>query len=350
MRRHHNASSSSFLRSAVITLGAAAIAAEGAKLLARRGRRLDLDGKVVLITGGSRGLGLVMARQLAERGAKLAICARDADELSRAEAELSAVAPAVLAVPCDVAVPEQLANLVDRVRNELGSIDVLINNASQLIVAPAAHQQEADYRTMLDTTFWAAYRLTELVLPDMRANGGGRIVNISSIGGLIPAPHMASYVAGKHALTGYSRAMRNELARENILVTTVHPGLVRTGSPRNVTVRGNAPAEYAWFKISDSLPFTSMSAERAASNIIDALVHGDADLTLTLSAKLGATVQQLFPNFAAFAGDLMNRALPDPIDATGDRPVKGRDAETPLSRSVLGRLTDQAAVRNNERA
>ena len=322
--------------------------AVGARALVRRSYALDLCGATVLITGGSRGLGLVMARQLAARGARVAICSRDEAQLERARAELSSVGPPVAAVRCDLTNPHELRELVTRVRDTLGPIDVLINNAGLMIASPMQHQDEADYHAMMDTTFWAAKRLTDLVLPDMRQRGGGRIVNISSIGGLIPAPHMASYVAAKHALLGYSRAMRIELARENIFVTTVAPGLMRTGSPPNVAVKGNAPAEYAWFKISDSLPLTSMSADRAAANIIDAMAHGDAELQLTLSAKLASRLYALFPNTSARLGGLINRALPDPVGDRPMEPVQGREVETPVTLSPLGALTDRAALRNNE--
>jgi short-subunit dehydrogenase len=330
---------------ATVALTAAATIV-GTHLLLRTARRIPLAGKVVLITGGSRGLGLVLARQLAARGARVAICARDTAELDRAVTQLHAFGAVVAAVPCDITNADDCRRLVESVRQSLGPIDVLINNAGTITVAPIQHQDDADYRAAMDLMFWAPKRLTDLVLPDMRRWGGGRIVNISSIGGLIPAPHLAAYVAAKHALVGYSRTCRNELARENIFVTTVTPGLMRTGSPPHVRVKGNVRGEYAWFKIADSLPITSMSADRAAVAIIDALAHGKADLTLTLAARLGARVQSLLPNTSAEVAALMNRALPSPRPGENAPATLGRDAETGLTRT-LGVLTDRAAARNN---
>ena len=189
--------------------------------------------------------------------------------------------------------------------------------------------------------------MTEAVAPEMRERGRGAIVNISSVGGLIPAPHLAPYVAAKHALVGYSRSMHNEFARDGIRVTTVTPGLMRTGSPRNIFFKGNARAEYAWFKIADSLPFTSIDAGRAAEQIVSAIEHGDAELTITLSARIGARMQAVFPNFSATFATVLNRLLPKPVGPR-DASSVGRDVESGWTRSPLTSMTDRAARRNNQ--
>lgn len=325
------------------TLGAAAYAAH--RILRHR-RRIEWRGKVVLITGGSRGLGLVLARKLLLRGARVAICSRSLPALRRAEAELLAISPDVLAVPADVTRLYDIELLMDAIRTRFGGVEVLINNAATIQVGPAQSMTAADYKNALDTIFWSAYHTTEAVLPEFRARGRGVIANVASVGGLIPAPHLAPYVTAKHALVGYSRAMHNELARERVRVTTITPGLMRTGSPRNVPFKGRAEAEYAWFKLADSLPFTSASADRAAAQIVDAIEHGDAELTITLSAKVGSRVQAVFPNLSATFGALLNRALPTPNGSTASR--AGRDLETPLTRSPLAAMTDRAARRNNQ--
>lgn len=314
--------------------------------LARHTRRMDLRDKVVLLTGGSRGLGLVMSRRLLARGARLVICGRDQDTLQRALAELIKISHNVMAIPTDVTDRRAVDLLMRAVHEQFGPVDVLINNVSQLVVGPSQALVEAEYQRAMDSTFWAAYRLIEAVLPDMRASGGGRIANISSVGGLVPMPHMASYVAAKHALTGYSRVMHNELRRENIIVTTVNPGLMRTGSPRNVDVKGQAELEYAWFKLGDSLPPLAMSANRAAEKIINAIEHGDAELTLTLAAKLGGRVQAMAPNFSAWFGDIVNRLLPKPIGSKTS--FRGHESESAITKSRLTMLTERAAARNNE--
>lgn len=339
--------------SAAERIVSAALVAVGAAVVfgaaARHVRRLDLRGRVVLIAGGSRGLGLILARRFLARGARVTICGRDAATLGRAADELVATfgAARVLAVPADVTRAYDVALLVDAVRERFGPVEVLVNNAATIQVGPAQLMTEDDYREALDEIFWAAYRVTEAVLPEMRERGRGAIANVASVGGLLPAPHLAPYVTAKHALVGYSRSMRNELARDGVRVTTINPGLMRTGSPRNVYAKGNAAAEYAWFKLADSLPGTSMSADRAADAIVDAIEHGDAEITLTLAAKVGARVQSLFPNLSATFGATLNRLLPAP-QGSPDVRRRGREVESTLTRSPLTALTDRAAARNNQ--
>src|SRR6185503_4123757 len=120
------------------------------------------------------------------------------------------------------------------------------------------------------------------VLPEMRARREGRIVNITSIGGKISVPHLLPYSASKFALVGLSEGLRAELAKDGIVVTTICPGLMRTGSPRNATFKGQHRAEYAWFSIGDSLPVTAMSADRAARQILTACKRGEAEVVLSV--------------------------------------------------------------------
>src|SRR5205085_11782954 len=129
--------------------------------------------------------------------------------------------------------------------------------------------------------FWAPLHTTLAALPEMRQRRDGRIVNISSIGGKVSVPHLLPYSASKFALTGWSEGLRSELLKDGIYVTTVCPGLMRTGSPRNALFKGKNEAEYAWFSISDALPIVSMSAKRAAQQIVDAAARGAAEVVLS---------------------------------------------------------------------
>src|SRR3981081_4019311 len=225
--------------------------------------------KIALITGGSRGLGLEIARQICARGGKVALIARDAEELSRAETDLDRFATEVLTIQCDLLETAQIQSAVQQTLQRFGKIDILINNAGIIEIGPVEHMQLKDFDRAMRVHFWAPFILYLLIAPHMRANGG-RIVNISSIGGRIAVPHMAAYSASKFALTGFSDAIRAELARDNIFVTTVTPGMMRTGSQVHAQFKGDHPAEYKWFEMSSRLPLASISSERAARKILAA--------------------------------------------------------------------------------
>lgn len=152
-----------------------------------------------------------------------------------------------------------------------------------------------DYEDAMKTHFWGPLYAMMAVLPEMRARRAGRIVNISSIGGKVGVPHLAPYCASKFPLTGLSQALHAELATDGIKVTNVCPGLMRTGSPRNATFKGQHRAEYAWFTISDSLPFTSISAERAARQILAACKRGEAEVVLLASRRRSRSLQRALP-------------------------------------------------------
>jgi NAD(P)-dependent dehydrogenase (short-subunit alcohol dehydrogenase family) len=316
-----------------------------ARVIARRVRAYDLRDRVALITGGSRGLGLVLARELLDRGARVAICARDAGELERARAELAQRGD-VLAATCDIVDPEQVSWLVDHVRHQLGPIDVLVNNAGVMDVGPMEEMSLDDYRHAMDVHLWGAMHFTNAVLPEMRVRGGGRIANIASIGGRIAMPHLLPYTASKFALVGWSEGLRVELARHDIAVTTVIPGLMRTGSVTHARFRGRRADEHAWFSVAASLPGLSMRAERAARRIADAIQDGDPEIVLSVPARLAVLANALAPRLAQSVLGLVNRLLPRP--GTGEPPALGRDVEPDLARSMWTRPTARAARRNNE--
>jgi short-subunit dehydrogenase len=317
------------------------------RALVRRSRQYDLGGRVVIVTGGSRGLGLVLARELAREGARLAICARDEEDLRRASADLEQRGAEVLAVPTDVTDRAQVEDMVRAVQERFGRVDVLINNAGVIEVGPMEVMTLEDYQGAMKTHFWGPLYTTLAVLPEMRSRGDGRIVNIASIGGKISVPHLLPYSASKFALVGFSEGLRAELAKDGVVVTTVCPGLMRTGSPRNATFKGQNRAEYAWFSISDSLPVTSMAAERAARQIIAALKRGDAEVILSIQAKTAALFHGIFPGLTADLLGVVNELLPGP-GGIGTQRAKGEESESALSPSLLTALTDRAARQNNQ--
>lgn len=313
----------------------------------KRLNEYELAGKVVLITGGSRGLGLVLAREFLREGARVAICARDEEELDRAADELRRFSPAVFATSCDVTEQEEVEEMVKAVRQHFGHIDVLVNNAGIISVGPAEEMTISDYEEAMKTHYWAPLYTMLAVVPEMRMRGDGRIVNISSIGGKISVPHLVPYSASKFALVGLSEGLRAELKKDGVVVTTICPGLMRTGSPRNADFKGQHRAEYAWFIVSDSLPLTSISAEGAARRIITACKRGEAEVVLSPQAKIATKFKGLFPGLTTDLLGLVNRLLPAP-GGIGKAKAKGHESESEVSNSWLTGLDEEAAKRNNQ--
>lgn len=308
----------------------------------RRLRMADLRGNVVLITGGSRGLGLAMAEEFARQGARLVLCARDEEELRIAEERLRMRGADVLTVPCDVSDREQMRELVRRANQQFGRIDVLVNNAGIITVGPLKAQRLDDFERALDIIFWGTVYPTLEVLPQMIARRSGRIANITSIGGRISVPHLLPYNCAKFATVGFSEGLRAELAKDNIKVTTVIPGLMRTGSYINAEMKGKQQAEYAWFSLSSSLPLLTAGAPRAARRIVNAVRRGAAEVIITPQAQLASLIHGVAPGLTADALGLINRFLPDEAGGSSER-IRGKEADSAISHSFLTTLGKKAA-------
>ena len=309
--------------------------------------RYAFEEKVVLITGGSRGLGLVLAREMGSQGAKIAICARDRGELQRAKDDLESQGIEVFDALCDVRQQDQVERLISDVRARFGRIDVLVNNAGVIQVGPLIAQTQSDFEEAMSVHFWGPFYAMQAVLPEMRQRGEGRIVNISSIGGKIAVPHLAPYCASKFALAGLSSALHAELRKDNVFVTTVYPGLMRTGSHVNALFKGQNEKEFALFSIMNGLPITSVSAENAARQIANATRDGRAELIISPQAKMAAKVNSLFPELTATVLAATNQLLPDD-GGVGRGHATGLESESAFSPSILTSLVDAASYRNNE--
>ena len=324
-------------------------AGAGLFLLARAQaiRPYEFRHKIALITGGSRGLGLVLARHLVGAGAKVAICARDEEELERAKAGFAIPGRRSVYGCVRSAYARRCQSHGCACFGALRPIDVLINNAGIISVGPLEEMNVDDFVEAMEANFWSGVYTTFAVLPEMRKRQTGRIVNITSIGGKLPAPHLLPYTASKFAFFGFSRGLRSELLKDGIVVTTVAPGLMRTGSPVNANFKGKNRLEYAWFSIADSLPFISMDADRAAEQILAASRRGEVEITLTAPARVAAALDRLFPEFTGSLLSIANRLLPDG-GGIGQRTVRGAQSESVLSPSALTTWSDRAAERNNE--
>ena len=281
-----------------------------ARAASKRSQRLDLRGQVVVITGGSRGLGFLLAREFATAGCQVAICARDEAELGRARQELQRHGAEVLAVPADIADRRQAEGLIEQTTAQFGRVDVLVNNAGVIQVGPIQAMRVEDFEQALGVMFWGVLYPTMAVLPQMLARGSGRIVNITSIGGKLSAPHLLPYNAAKFAAVGLSEGLRAELAPAGVGVVTVVPGLMRTGSHLNAWFKGNRRREFTWFALGASLPLISMDAERAARRILDATGRNQAELILSPPAQLAARAHGLAPGTVTSMLSLVDRVLP----------------------------------------
>jgi short-subunit dehydrogenase len=313
----------------------------------RRSRTTDLMGKIVVITGGSRGLGLAMAEECARRGANVAICARDRGELDAARERIERrFGVEVQAEVCDVTNSDEVEQFLTAVLSRFGRVDVLINNAGVISVGPMESQTLTDYQEAMDVMYWGVVYPTLAIVPHMKARRSGRIATIASFGGKIAVPHLVPYDAAKFAAVGFSEGMRAELKKDGIYVTTVCPGLMRTGSHLNAWFKGNNQSEFTWFSFGASTPGVSMAVERAARKIINAVCAGEAELILTPQAKVAAAFHGLFPGITADVLSLVNRALPAPNERKERH--AGRDSETMLTRSPLQHFGRKAAKDFNQ--
>ncbi len=317
----------------------------GSRLMARGS--FDWTGKLVLITGGSRGLGLVLARKLLERGARVATCARDGDGLERARLDLESRSAAVYTFVCDVTREEEVRGMVDELTRRAGPVDVLINNAGIITMGPVHEMVREDFEEAMNLYFWAPLHTMRAVLPHMRRRRSGRIVNISSIGGKVPVPHLTPYCSAKFALTGLSGCLRTELAREGIGVTAICPFVMRTGSQVNAFLKGRNRAEFAWFMLAGSAAPFSVPAEQAAERIILAAERNEAEVKVGFEAKAGALLYGIAPGLVSDLMAGVNRLLPRG-GGIGRGWRTGLESRGRLSTTLPTRAIYRAALKNNQ--
>ncbi len=330
-------------------LGAAATVATAAA--ARRRRAERLRGKTVVITGSSRGLGLALAEEFGRQGARIVLTARDADELTRAHQlllDVGAVAGPqdTLIIPADLRKNEDVEELIRRVTESWGPIDVLVNNAGIITVGPVENQSMQDFRDAMESNFFTGVNCTLSALPAMLERGAGMIVNITSIGGKLAVPHLLPYTASKFAAVGFSEGLHAEMRSKGIHVLTVCPGLMRTGSHVNALFTGNAEREYRWFSMGATTPGLAASARHAARRIVRAVLERETEIFITPQAAIAGRLSQVSPGVTATAMSLVNRILPDPV-AEPAQPVRGAEVRKrePAVASVVGW---NAARRYNE--
>lgn len=313
----------------------------------------DIRGEVALITGASRGLGLLLAHELARHSCPLVICARDQAELDRAAAQLRAAGAEVTAVACDVTDEASAQQLVDTAVGRYGRLDILLSNAGIIQVGPVRAADVTHYETALDTMALAPVRLALTALPVMRSQGHGRIVTIASIGGKLSVPHLLPYSTAKFAAVGFSEGLRAELGPGPVTVTTVVPGLMRTGSHSQARFTGQAGKEFTWFALGASMPLLSMDAERAARQIIQAVRRRRPEIILTSAGQVVSRLAGLAPGLTSQVLHLAQQlGLPAPSGRGVDQGTPGHELNPALPKKAFDRLTTlgrAAAGRFNER-
>jgi NAD(P)-dependent dehydrogenase (short-subunit alcohol dehydrogenase family) len=310
---------------------------------------------VALVLGASRGLGLLVARDLVDRGFVVHGCARDAAELEEAAHSLlpSTFVPHV----CDVRDPDAVVALVEDVLADEGRIDVALHVAGVIQVGHADALTLGHYEDAVDTMLWGPVHLALAVLPSMRDAGHGRLGVVSSIGGLVAVPRLVPYSVAKFGAVGLAEGLHAELAGTGVTVTAVTPGLMRTGSHLHARFVDAPEADYAWFAPAASLPGLSISADRAARRIVSGVLAGRPTVELTPLTILARRVHGLAPATTVRGLGLASRLLPGPRTRAADPlstaapAVEGQAAKERLSSRVVDLLTtlgDRAARRNNE--
>jgi len=310
-----------------------------------------MNAPVALVAGGSRGLGLLVARELLQRGHRVAICARTAEDVDEAAQILSAHGT-VRGYTCDIAQRGEVEAMLASVQAELGEVDVLVTVAGIIQVGPAAAMTLDHFDQAIGTMLRGPVQLTWMVLPGMRARGFGRIGTVTSIGGVVAPPHLLPYATAKFGAVGFSSGLATELAGTGVTSTTIVPGLIRTGSHERALFTGDAGAEYAWFAPGASLPLLSMSAERVARAIVQGVLAGKPRVSLHPMTHVGTRVHGLAPATTVRALGVVGRLLPKGHPGPSGPTVSGRQAAAQLSSRVVTGLTtlgSRAARRLNQR-
>lgn len=304
---------------------------------------------VAIVMGASRGLGLLMATELARRGHDVAICARDEDTLQEAAKQLRIHGGAVLPLVCDVTDAEAVERFVDDVTNQLGDIDVAIHVAGVIQVGPVEAVTRQHFSASINIMLWGPINMALAVLPGMRKRRSGRIGVVTSIGGKLSPPRLLPYATAKFGAVGFTEGLSAELAGTGVTATTLVPGLMRTGSHGQAQFFGDASKQYAWFGPAASLPLLSMDAEKAAAKMVDAVLRGKRVALVSLLSHAASRAHGLAPNLIVRLNQALSLVLPK---GDSSETVDGIDARNDLKPdglvSKLTTLGDRAAARFNE--
>ncbi len=245
-----------------------------------------LKNKVVVVTGASSGIGALIAEKLSAEGAHVVLCARSADRLQEVGERISGSHELAI---MDVRNSEQVESVMKGIQRQHGRIDVLVNNAGYGKFEAIMEMSVEEFQGMMDVNYMGIVRCTQAVLPGMLERGGGQIVNIASMAGKIGTAKSTSYTATKHAVLGFSNALRQELRHTGITVSTVNPGPIDTPFFSLADPTGGYVKNVSWFM---------MKADYVADQVVKLVRKRKEELNLPRLASFGIRLYQLFPRFA----------------------------------------------------
>ncbi|WP_026126736.1 SDR family NAD(P)-dependent oxidoreductase [Nocardiopsis xinjiangensis] len=322
--------------------GAGALLGVGASMVAENRRSERLNGRVAVVTGGTRGLGLQLAREFGAGGASVVVCGRSRDNLDQAVADLTGRGIDAHGVVCDVTDREQVRALIGETVERFGRLDIVVNNAGVMRVGPAEAMQDAHFTEAMDIMYRGPFNVAREALPHLRTTEGS-LVNITSVGAYLTVPHLLPYSVAKHAWACLSEGLAAETGGTGVRVTTVVPGLMRTGSHRGVVFIGEPEREYAWFALLAGMPLLSTNADRAARRIATASARGQGFLVINPTTRIGMALHGLAPGTSQQLMRLTGRLLPSTPEHVSER--TGNESGD----STMGRLAESVAALN-ERA
>jgi short-subunit dehydrogenase len=230
---------------------------------------MEVKNKIVIVTGASSGIGLAAAKLLTERGAKLALVSRSKEKLE----ELSKELPESIAIPADMTKPDDIKRMVEQTIDHFGRIDILVNNAGQGYYATLEKTNLDIFHHIFDLNLTGSLIAMQQVVPIMRRQGEGAIINISSGTALMHLPNLGVYSSSKRALAGISLTAREELKKDNIIVGVVYPYITLTNFGKN-TIRD--PHGEDW--LPGESPTPADTADYVAQKILEGIENGDAEI------------------------------------------------------------------------
>jgi short-subunit dehydrogenase len=255
--------------------------------------------QVVVVTGGGRGIGRATALEFASEGANVVVCGRRMDALEEAAEEARRWGVSAAVIRCDVAVDEDLANLVQKTIERFGRIDVLVNNAGVVAGGRLDEIGADDVGRMVGVNVWAPIRLAQLVVPHMRAAKSGTIVNLSSLAGRMGMPYYATYCASKFAIRGFSEALRRELAPDGVHVVAVFPGGTATDMTESIEF--------------DRLGMPAATADQVARAIVRGVRWHQAEVYVGFGESLMSRWNDLAPWTVDIGVDLLRDRVRDAV-------------------------------------